>query len=102
MRIRSPGSQRLPWLVFLLLMISCAMLTRPRVNLLTLSMVLFLFAQTSIWGAGFAALMFASGAAVAIAPSRELRARTWEMVTGAVIVLAGEAFGRAHTSLLVA
>lgn len=45
-------------LLFLLLLTACAIISHRRLRLLPLTVILFLLMQTSVWGAGFAGLLF--------------------------------------------
>jgi hypothetical protein len=67
-------------LVFLLVLIACALICATRINLIALTIVLFLLTQVSIWGAGFAGVLWLTAL---------LRNRSAGLAVTAAIVLAG-------------
>jgi hypothetical protein len=67
-------------LVFLLVLIACALICATRINLIALTIVLFLLTQVSIWGAGFAGVLWLTAL---------LRTRSAGFGVAAAIVLAG-------------
>src|SRR5262249_2077170 len=74
---------------FLLMMIACAMISRPRVRLIWISIVLLLLTQVSVLGAGLAVLMHAIAIAPSIARRDHRRPAIWSMVVWSLIVLIG-------------
>ena len=48
-------------LVFLLVVIACALISSPRINFIALAIVLFLLTQVSIWFGGFGGLLWLTG-----------------------------------------
>jgi hypothetical protein len=78
-------------LVFLLVIVACILISRPRVPIIWLATAMFALTQTSIWGAGFASLFTATAAAKALAGASELRPRLWRIATAGFIVAVGVA-----------
>jgi hypothetical protein len=72
-------------LVFLFLVISCILISRPGASLWVLAGVLFLLTQVSIWGAGFAGLMMMAGAAKALWQGKRIN----RIIAPAALVLLG-------------
>jgi hypothetical protein len=68
-------------LVFLLVMVACAIICASRTNFFALTIVLFLLTQVSIWGAGFAGVLW-------LTALMRTRSKKFAIVSGA-IVLAG-------------
>lgn len=76
-------------LVFLFMMIACVLISQPRVKILWLSGVLFLLSQVSLWGAGFAGLLFIAGIVKAYWVERDPAPKATHTVLGAAILLGG-------------
>src|SRR5262245_39295423 len=75
-------------LVFLFVMIACALISMQRIRWLTLAGVLFLLMQVSIWGAGLASLLFLAAVAKAWTGPREDRPGVTRVgIAGAALVL---------------
>jgi hypothetical protein len=76
-------------LVFLLVIVACILISRPRVPMIWLAAAMFALTQTSIWGAGFAALFTATAAAKALAGPAEQRPRLWRIGLAGFVVAIG-------------
>jgi hypothetical protein len=76
-------------LVFLLVILACILISRPRVPMIWLSVAMLVLTQTSIWGAGLAALLTAAAATKAWLGPRALRPRLWQSGLAGAIVSVG-------------
>ncbi|HVT89301.1 MAG TPA: hypothetical protein VHD56_10645 [Tepidisphaeraceae bacterium] len=78
-------------LVFLLMMIACALITQPRVKMLWLTLVLGLLTQASIWGAGIAGLLMLVALVKCYFTEPALQPRPWQVSLLSTVVLFGVA-----------